>query len=115
MKLTDEQFENIMRNYDKKSPKAPRHLSLDTSALIRSRLAGQEHTKVLPMLIASIITINLLMGIVFAAVLYLMRPLTLADWLIISSIYGTVNALFYGFTYAYRDNVYGFLHDFGGL
>ena len=112
-RMTDEIFEQVMQEKGREAVTLPKNLNRDTLRLIEAHGVNDAH--VLPYLIAALIFINMLISILTGTVLYMMAPLTMVDWLIMGSIYASFNALFYGLTYAYRDQVNEFLSELGGV
>lgn len=109
----DDDFEKTMERLASEEVSVPKELAVNTMALLQATELKDTH--VLPYLVAGVIFINLFIGILIGTLLYIMRPLTMMDCLIIGSVFASFNALFYGFTYAYRDKVNEFLIELGGM
>jgi len=111
--MTEEYFEKMMNRTAAEEVAIPKGLTANTMSLLEATELNNAH--VLPYLVAGVIFINLLIGVLMGTVIYMMRPLTVLDCLIMGSIFASFNALFYGLTYAYRDIVNEFLSELGGM
>ena len=59
----------------------------------------EESQKVFPYVLAMVFLVNILVSLFFGGILFLIRPITLVEWIVIGSVYSTTNVILYGITF----------------
>ena len=77
--------------------KIPTNLASNTAEKLK--LQSDNNKNLFPYILGAVFTINILVSLLFGGVLFLMRPISLLEWIIIGSIYSTVNAILYAITF----------------
>lgn len=112
-KLNEQELDRLMKAVSEMEVAIPRDLHSKTLKAVEQDVVGT--TFMLPYLVATVIFINMLTAIVFGGTLYLIETLPLWVWLIIGSVYASINGLFYGLTYVYRERISNMMNSIGGL
>jgi len=93
----------------------PVNLSSSTAAKIAD--SHESSRNFFPVIMFLVFTINILISVIFGGVLFLMRPITLVEWVIIGSVYSTVNVFLYGLTIINYEKIQNVLNAYshGGV
>ena len=91
--------------------KVPEYLADQTTQIVYAKLEKKEQS-LLPYMLGAVFLSNMLISVLIGGALYMMRPLTLFDWLIVGLIYSTINVFLYGLIFAYRKKIYVMLNSF---
>jgi hypothetical protein len=73
-------------------------MNLSSSTAVKILDSPETSRNFLPMVMLLVFAINVLVSVFFGGVLFLMRPITLVEWVIIGSVYSTVNVFLYTIT-----------------
>lgn len=92
----------------------PSRLSESTAEMVVSSIKKRS---ILPIVMTFVFAANILVSLLFGGVLFLMRPITILEWVIIGSVYTTVNVLLYGITFINYEKIQNVLRAYsnGGI
>lgn len=97
--MNDKNLEKVLRSVAVEEIAVPADLAHTTSELLKSGDSGVK--KAFPYIVALVFLVNIMISVLFGGILFLMRPITLVEWIIIGSIYSTVNVFLYTLTFIY--------------
>lgn len=90
--------------------KTPSNLSSVTADIVVS--APESVKSIFPFALTMIFAANIMVSLIFGAVLFWMRPITIIEWIIIGFVYSTINALLYGITFMNYEKIQNVLNAY---
>ena len=64
---------------------------------------------VFPYILAVVFAVNILISVFFGGILFLLRPISILQWIIIGSVYSTANVAIYGITFINYEKILNML------
>jgi len=110
MKDHDDTLTNALNAVAREKIMVPDGLREKTMNLIQS--PATQSRRVFPYAVAMVFMINMLISIIFGGILFLIRPITLFEWIIIGSVYSTVNVFLYVVTFINYEKIQNMLHAY---
>jgi hypothetical protein len=101
--MNDEKLTSALKSVANEDIQIPGELSGATMDLILS--PEPSAGKTFPYAVALVFLANMLLSILFGGILFLIRPITLLEWLIIGSVYSTANVFLYIVTFMNYERV----------
>ena len=89
-----------------------------SSATANKIVADNKSPKnMLPYILALVFLINIAVSVIFGGALFLMRPLSIIEWVAIGSVYSAVNVFLYGVTFINYEKIQNMLdaYSHGGV
>lgn len=81
----------------------PASLASQTAEIISTE--SNKERNLFPYILGMVFAVNLAISFLFGGVLFLLRPLSVLDWIIVGSVYSTANVLLYGITFINYENL----------
>ncbi len=108
-------LDKILKSFSKEEIIVPSGLSETTIKRIAENPVDSQ--KVFPYVLVVVFVINLLISLFFGGILFLLRPITMIEWIIIGSVYSSVNVLLYGITFLNYSKIQNLLSSYsaGGM
>jgi len=110
MKDCDDKLTNALNEVAGEEITVPDGLRRKTINLIQS--TETQPSKVFPYAVAMVFMINILISVIFGGILFLIRPITIFEWIIIGSVYSTVNVFLYVVTFINYGKIQDMLHAY---
>ncbi len=101
--MDEHKIDDLLGNIGSEHLTLPSGLVEDTFKQIC--VESERQSNPLPYLVVTVVFINMLTSIFIGGLIFLLSPLTMVDWLIVGIVFSTFNGMFYGLTYAFRDQI----------
>ncbi|MDX1357553.1 MAG: hypothetical protein R3232_01855 [Clostridia bacterium] len=113
--MSDDRLTGILAEVAVEDIQIPAGISKDTANLMLMSEPSAE--KAFPYVIAVVFLVNMLLSMLFAGILFLIRPISILEWVIIGSVYSTVNVFLYSVTFMNYEKVKDMLRAYskGGI
>jgi hypothetical protein len=113
--MSDDRLTGILTEVAEEDIQVPAGISMDTVNLIL--LSESSPERAFPYVIALVFLVNMLLSMLFAGILFLIRPISILEWVIIGSVYSTVNVFLYAVTFMNYEKVKDMLRAYskGGI